>query len=199
MRSSRQANASVTTGIVRLKTYFFNTTGITSLSLSFRHFIDARSSGATMKIQSSPDGTNWTDEGWSKTPNTTNIGPSVESCTIVNNLNSPTTMIAFVVTGSLRNYDFWYIDDVSIKAPGYWVGGTPSALTDWNTPSNWGDGLVPTATKNVYIPPRTYLPVLSNNPAAVCKDLIIAPNATITVNTGRTITVSGNMVLKAAP
>ena len=54
-------------------------------------------------------------------------------------------MIAFVVTGNLKQYHYWYIDDVNIKAPGYWVGGTPAALTDWNTATNWGDGLVPVA------------------------------------------------------
>jgi hypothetical protein len=199
MRSARQTSTTATSGTIRLKTFFFNTTGISLLNLSFRHFIDARATGVTFKIQSSTDGVTWTDESWTVTPGTTNVGPALVSLNITNNINSPTTIIAFVITGNPRNYDFWYIDDVSITAPGYWVGGTFAAPTDWNTASNWGDNLVPTATTNCYIPGRPYLPIVSNDPAspAVCNNLVVNKWGAVTVSPGKKLVVNGTFTLQA--
>ena len=141
-----------------------------------------------MKIQSSPDGVSWTDESWTVSPTTTNIGPALISLDITHNLNSPTTMIAFVVTGNPRNYDYWYIDDVAIKAPGFWIGGTISSPYTWNTATNWGDGVVPGAATNCYIPNRAYLPILTNDPAvpAICNNLVVTKWGGVTVNPGKT-------------
>jgi hypothetical protein len=197
MKLPRQGT--VTSGTLRLKTMFFNTTSVTSLVLGFKHFLDDRKTGATLKIQSSSDGVNWTDEGWSMaTSNNTNKGPFTVSLNITHNLNSPATMIAFAVTGNLGSYDNWYIDDVSLKAPGYWVGGTLASLTDWNTASNWGDGLVPVATTNVYIPLRTNLPIVFNDPAspAQCNDLVVSKDAFVTVNPGKVLIINGNITLQ---
>ena len=169
------------------------------MTLSFKHYLRGGvGTGATMKIQSSSDGVTWTDEGWSQATGSGNVGPATVSVNITHNLNSPTTMIAFVATLNLSKFTYWYIDDVSIKAPGYWNGGTPNALTDWNTGANWGDGVVPVAGTNVYIPPKTYLPLVSNNPAtpAQCNDLLISKNATISVGTGKKIIVNGKMTLQ---
>jgi hypothetical protein len=87
------------------------------------------------------------------------------------------------------------IDDITLKAPGNWVGGTTSNPSDWNTATNWGDGLVPTSSTNVYIPLRTYLPVI-NTTNAVCNNLVIETNAGLTVNVTDKITVNGTMTLK---
>ena len=193
MRSSGQS----ATGNARLKTYFFNTTGITTLNLSFKHLLSHIGTGATLKVQSSPDGITWTDE-WSVPTGTSNIGPATVNVSITHNLNIPNTMIAFTVTGDHTKYNYWYIDDVTIKAPGYWNGGTLNALSDWNTGTNWGDGVIPIASTNVYIPPKNFLPVVSNLPAsaAQCKDLIISKNATISVGSGKKIIVNGIMTLQ---
>jgi M6 family metalloprotease-like protein len=99
-------------GITRLIMPPFNTTGVVELGLSFRHFLDAYSTGATLKIQSSSDGINWTDEAWSIPTGSSNIGPALVTTTITSNLNQPATYIAFAISGNLYNYDYWYIDDV---------------------------------------------------------------------------------------
>lgn len=190
-----QTNA-VNPGTMRLKTCCFNTTGLSLLTLSFKHKFTGSGTGATLSVQSSSDGVNWTAESWSLASASSTVGPATVNVNIVNNLNKPATMIAFVVTGNLNRVTTWYIDDVVIKAPGYWVGGTAGALTDWNTATNWGDGLVPVAATNVYIPQRTYLPVVSPT-AATCNNLIIAPNSKITVGSGKQITVTGKLTLKA--
>jgi hypothetical protein len=97
----------------------FNTTGITQLNLSFRYLLDDWAPGATLKIQSSSNGTNWTDEAWSlSTSSNSMVGPYVVNTIVTSNLNSSTTYIAFVVTGDLYQYDYWYIDDVSLENGG---------------------------------------------------------------------------------
>ena len=190
--------SSANPGTTRAKTFFFNTSGISVLQLSFNHFFDDYASGCTARIQTSTDGVNWTNETWSISSGGGNIGPALVTTTLTNNLNSPTTMVAFVLTGNLYNFDYWHIDNVTIKAPGYWVGGTSGNLTNWNTATNWGDGVVPTATVNAVIPPRTYMPIVTNDAAtpARCKDLYIMKDATVTVSTGKYLEVSGNLILQ---
>ena len=96
-----------------------NTTGKSSLTLLFRQYYKdptwSSSGTATIKIQSSPDGISWTDEGWSHVSHTGDIGPEIKSVTITHNLNLPKTYIAFTITGDL--YDFWYwsVDDVQLS------------------------------------------------------------------------------------
>jgi hypothetical protein len=99
----------------RLVTPPINTTGISSVQLSFRHFYDAFSTGMTLKVQTSPDATTWTDEAWVVAAGTTNIGPETVITTLAHNLNISTTYVGFVVTGTTLAYmDNWYIDNVEI-------------------------------------------------------------------------------------
>ena len=98
----------------RLITPPLNTLGMATLDLSFKHFLDTYGTGATVRIQSSTDLVNWTNETWSVATGSTNVGPATVTTTISNNLNSSTTYIAFTVEGNLFQYDYWYIDDVSI-------------------------------------------------------------------------------------
>jgi len=69
-----------------------------------------------------------------------------------------------------------------------------SASTDWDVASNWSSNSVPTATDNVTIPsaPSNQPQVTSESgtPAA-CADLTVESGATLTVNAGKAITVSG--------
>ncbi|MBM3404742.1 MAG: peptidase S8 [Bacteroidetes bacterium] len=170
------------------------TIGMTNLSLSFRHLLDDYGVGATLKVQSSPDGSNWTDEGWSMaTASNSNKGPYLVDVPITHNLDLSATRIAFVITGNLYQYDYWYIDNVVLKSSGFWVGGTSGFPNDWNTASNWGDGFVPTTTTDAIITPRNSLPVVNNDVSspAFCRDLIIHDGATLTVNPGKKLEING--------
>lgn len=100
-------------GISRLITPAINTTGVTSLLISFNQFFDATDAGITYKIQSSADGVTWTDEAWSNVAGTENSGPENVSTLVVNNLGAA-TYIAWVLDGDHYQFDFWYIDDASI-------------------------------------------------------------------------------------
>ena len=112
MKSTYQ---SVSPGITRLVTCPLNTVGSTMLNLSFRHMLDAYATGCALKIQSSSDGINWTNEAWSVATTSANIAATIVNTTIVNNLNSTNTLLAFTIEGNLFNYDYWYIDNVTIS------------------------------------------------------------------------------------
>jgi len=101
----------------RLVTPPFNTTGMSELSLSFRDYLYDWAPGATVRVQSSMDGISWTNENWSK-PTASNSGNGAEiiNTNITNNLNSPTTLLAFTAEGNLNQYTYWFIDDVSVQA-----------------------------------------------------------------------------------
>lgn len=104
------------TGTTRMVTPYLNTLGMSKITLSFKHFYDDYAAGATLKIQSTTDGTNWTDAPWSlNSASNANIGPVDVTVDITNNLNSNKTQLAFVVTGNLNQIDYWYIDNVNIK------------------------------------------------------------------------------------
>ena len=102
--------------LTRLVTPPLDTTGRSSLDLSFKHFFDTWASGGlVLKIQTSPDGTNWTDEAWTVIAGSTNIGPETVTTALANNLNIATTYVGFVLAGNLIYMDNWYIDDVTIS------------------------------------------------------------------------------------
>ncbi len=106
-----------------------NTQNIDQLNLSFKHFYDYwDNSDITVKIQSSSDGETWTDESWIHSNPTSDIGPETVNTTISNNLGN-TTYIAWVITGNLYNFDYWYVDDISITVPPPEFNLSPSSLS----------------------------------------------------------------------
>jgi hypothetical protein len=108
----------VNPGTTRLVTPPINTSGYAALALHFKHMLDTWDiGGVLLKVQSSPDGTTWTDEGWTVTTSSSNIGPQEISASLAHNLNISTTYVGFVLTGNLYMFDAWLIDDVSITIP----------------------------------------------------------------------------------
>lgn len=112
------------TGVSRLIVGPLNTTNITSLTLKFRHYYDDYGTGATFKIQSSADNSNWTDESYSFNSGGDDLGPEIITTTISNNLGAQ-TYIAWTIDGNHGQFDYWYIDDVQIYV-------TPSASNTQN-------------------------------------------------------------------
>jgi uncharacterized repeat protein (TIGR02543 family) len=129
-----------TQGTSRLILPIINTLGDNQLNLSFRHFLDAYGAGATLKIQSSSDGINWSDEAWSVSTCTSNIGPEQVSTTISSNLNREETYIAFTVSGNLFKYDFWFIDDIALSVGGSMVYTVSTTSLPSTAGKTFGDG-----------------------------------------------------------
>jgi subtilisin family serine protease len=101
----------------RLVTPPINTLGVNSIDLTFSHLLDDYGTGATLRVQSSTDGINWTNEAWSMiSVDNTNKGPFITQTTVESNLNSPVTYIAFTVEGNISAIDNWYIDDITAEA-----------------------------------------------------------------------------------
>ncbi len=79
-----------------------------------------------------------------------------------------------------------------VQFPGTWLGYT----SDWNTTSNWGCGILPLTTTNVTIPttPEGGIhPVVVSNSTAVSADLTIQSGASVVVNTGKDLSIYGDL------
>lgn len=88
-------------------------------------------------------------------------------------------------------------DYIHVYVPGMWAGYTSS---DWNTASNWDDGIVPSETTVVIISPMAvHWPAFTGDFAVgtQCGDLTIPAGGLLTVsgnftiNTGKSLTFSG--------
>ncbi|MFN3850520.1 MAG: 3-coathanger stack domain-containing protein [Spirosomataceae bacterium] len=65
-----------------------------------------------------------------------------------------------------------------------------SVSSDWNNPCNWTPNGVPTATNIVNINDVTNDPLVQSGTTAVCKNILLNPSSTLTINTGGTLTVN---------
>jgi hypothetical protein len=106
----------VNPGTSRLITPAVNTVGVSQVTFSFKHMLDAYGTGATLRVQTSNDKTNWTNTSWSVATSSTNVAATTVNVTVTTNLNSSTTYFAIVIDGNLYQIDYWYIDNVSITA-----------------------------------------------------------------------------------
>lgn len=93
------------------------------------------------------------------------------------------------IDGSTNNgYPFFYFQKERIE----WDG---SSSTDWNTAANWSTDAVPTSSDNIIITNQANDPVVDEavgSPAA-CQAIIIESGATLDINPGKALTVSGNI------
>ena len=69
-----------------------------------------------------------------------------------------------------------------------WLGITG----DWFTPSNWCNGMAPTSTTDVIIPPGTPNQPIINAGGAVCHSINISSGASLTINGNNILSVSGD-------
>ncbi len=146
-------------GITRFVTPPINTSGVTQIKLSFRHYLDAYSTGATLKVLSSTDLTNWTEE-WAVATTSTNIQATLVNLTI-NNILGDVTYFAFAVEGNLFNIDYWYIDDVIIRTP-----SSNSLLSSLTVDGAQIPGFTPNVFNYEYnVPQGAPVPVVGATPA----------------------------------
>jgi len=69
---------------------------------------------------------------------------------------------------------------VTLLRPNAWHGGTPGAVDDWHTETNWCGG-VPNPTRDANIPPTPWDPVIYTLFDADCQDLNLYPTAKLTI------------------
>lgn len=101
----------------RLVSPAINTLGVTELSVCFKYLLNDYGPGAILKIQSSADGINWTNGSWSIETSSAAISlPTQVNTSIATNPSSPQWYLAFTVEGDLSQYNYWYIDDITVSA-----------------------------------------------------------------------------------
>lgn len=120
------ANTNYTASIYRV----VNTTGYTSLNISWKHFIDnwdASYQPYTVKVQCAASSSGpWTDMYSLSPTGTGNVGPENISLTNWTTNVGGNFYIRYYITGYTYGLDFWYFDDLIIETP---APGTASTVT----------------------------------------------------------------------
>jgi hypothetical protein len=169
-----------------------NTTGMTSINLSFRQYLDDYNAGVNdvwVKVQSSSDSITWTDEWAYSAGLGVDIPPETRNLVITSNLGG-TTYIAWTLSGYTFDINSWHVDDICIYESclvNTWTGAVSNA---WNNPANWSCGILPNNITTVVIPTGlTVYPTVPTGINAQCFDIEVGAGATITVETGGTLNV----------
>jgi hypothetical protein len=103
-------------------------------------------------------------------------------------LNAPTSNYGYsyrckITTGQ----NVAYSDEMILRFYSIWTG---AASSSWETPGNWGCGAMPDANTDVVIQAGVpHLPVVSSN--ASCHSVRVETNATLKVNAGYKLTLTG--------
>lgn len=111
----------------------------------------------------------------------TGLSPGINYYFAVYEYNSTNCILMPALTGNVTTTD-----------EAIWTGTTS---TDWLTTSNWSTGSLPTATTSVTIPSAPANQPLINAAGAVCKNITIDANATVTMGTNNTndLTINGSL------
>jgi hypothetical protein len=103
-------------GTSRFISPYYNLTGVTSLKLQFRHFVDHYATPYTIGV-ATRDGHGAWHVAWSVSPSG-NIGPQVLNRDITTvDVGADSFQICWYFTGSSYNIDYWYIDDILLYSP----------------------------------------------------------------------------------
>ena len=179
--SGNSQNADLISPIIDLSIY-------ASVYLKFNHYFRVKTASTATLSYSIDNGANWTQiQQW--TASTANPASFNQVITGVGGQSQ----VRFKWNFSGSNEYYWAIDDITISVNGLWIGGTSGTPQDWNIAANW-DGGVPTATTDVYIPARAYLPFISTSGTA-CRNLVIGSGASLTINPTFNLTVNGTTTI----
>jgi len=80
--------------------------------------------------------------------------------------------------------------EVTVEPSGDWNGTTS---TNWNTASNWSCDKIPDASTDVTISSGGTQPVIPTSPAGVCNNLTVESSASLTIEAGQALTVTGDL------
>ncbi|MFZ4680436.1 MAG: beta strand repeat-containing protein, partial [Flavobacterium sp.] len=153
-----------------------NTTGYTSLNLTFNSAVDWFSGTFNLYVDTSPDGVTWTPR-WNVAP-TGNIAAGPVSVNL-GALDGTSFYIRYRLSGNSFNIDFWYIDDLIVT-------GIPTLNYSWNTNSSLSSTSIanPIATPTTT---QTYTVTTSFNGCSSPSDSVL-----VTVSPKPTSVISGS-------
>jgi PKD repeat protein len=168
-----------------LITPVLNLSEYTNVIISFQHYFKEWSGSSATLSYSINNGSSWNViQTWdAETANAESFNQNV-SAQVAGQSN---VRFKWNYSGAWGYY--WAVDDISItgSVPGLWTGATS---TDWNTASNWSDGMVPVSTTNVSISPNSiYWPLFSGN------FTIGSQCCSMTIPAGSEMAVAGNFTI----
>ncbi|PKP07889.1 MAG: hypothetical protein CVU08_15625, partial [Bacteroidetes bacterium HGW-Bacteroidetes-3] len=139
-------------GVSRFISPGIDFTGSINPTLTFKHFYDDYGAGVTLKIQTSTDLTNWTDQPFTIIGGTGNVGPV--TATVPLTITTGVNYIAWVVDGNHFQIDNWYVDDVSVSdavvACAVPTNLAVSSITSSNATATWTEAGTATSWELAY-------------------------------------------------
>jgi PKD repeat protein len=170
-----------------LITPVFDFSAYTIVILGFEHYFMYYAGSSAILSYSINGGSSWTAiQTWTATT----ANPAIFSLDISSLVAGQSNVkFSWKYTGTYGWY--WAVDDISITGtmPGLWKGATSS---NWNTASNWDDGMVPAGTTNVVISPdATFWPDYPGD------FTVGAQCANVNIPEGSEMTVNGNFTINA--
>ena len=133
------------------------------------------------------------DQGVSPTSTPSNSGNYGGTGPALNNLVPHTNAGSAADIGAFEVGESW--DTGTDWSPKFYkvIWKTSAGSTAWNTASNWSTGVVPDSNNNITIPAgASNMPVISSSVSV--KNLTVNTSATLTIDSGVTLTVNGNLV-----
>lgn len=129
----------------------------------------------------------WFLNGVSQGNSPTYVSTTLSNGDQVNAVLTSNALCASPTTGSSNTLTF------TVQSIGQWLGNG----TNWDTPGNWGCGVVPTNTTNVLIPTNpvngNIFPEVGSANTSQVLSLLIENSASVTVLTGSDLSVYGNI------
>jgi hypothetical protein len=105
------------TTTTRLVSPEIDLTGLTSVTISFKHFYDDYTgAGPAIGLATRSSGGSW-NQVWQVSPNN-NLGPEDKTIEVTNgDVGQADFQFCLYLNGNLYNVDYWYIDDISVFTP----------------------------------------------------------------------------------
>jgi hypothetical protein len=167
----------------------FDLSAYSSVNLKFTHFFyDYDISAATLSY-SIDDGANWSEiKKWEESSSNPEIFNQVIAAVGLE------SQVKFK-WNYVGEYGWgWAIDDIVVSEVTL-IEWTGEANTDWNNPANWSSLTVPGSNSEVNIPASALIyPVVLQIPAAECLKLTIESGATLTINSGLSLSVYDELI-----
>lgn len=171
--------------------YFEKASGSGWIMIDSVHTGDAKiNQGWTLAVERDSDG-NWF---WGYSNGTYNANVDLTENISDNDFTSGsyTGMNWYSIASSAGSFGF---DNFKVDpyTPGMWR--ETSSSSEWANAENWEDGLVPVSSTNVQIVNSNNHPVV--NADVSCNHLTILPNASLTINLGKTLYVNGDFLIQS--
>jgi hypothetical protein len=101
------------------------------------------------------------------------------------------SLLSVLVVDNTTSASWYCFECMTLFESNDWLGSTSA---DWNDGSNWWSGVVPGPTDDITISSSSNYPHISTSaPGVICGNLTIESGASITVDAGKALTVSGNL------